>query len=52
MEVTPDKDLNGGSIGRIKTKIETNGNFELVGDIKQSNNTHLGWDVRHKQRFL
>jgi len=45
IEVTPGKDLNKGTIGSIKTKIETNDNFKLVGDLVVSFNTHLGWDV-------
>ncbi len=51
IEVTPDKDLNDGSIGRIKTKIETKDNFKLVGDLKLSFNTHLGWDVGPQATF-
>ncbi|MDP5092974.1 MAG: hypothetical protein NWQ17_06665 [Polaribacter sp.] len=45
IEVTPDSDLNGGKIASIKTKIETNENFTLVGDLKVSYNTHLGWEI-------
>lgn len=45
IEVTPDKDLNESKIASIKTKIETNENFTLVGDLKVSYNTHLGWDI-------
>ncbi len=45
IEVTPGKDLNKGKIASIKTKIETNENFKLVGDLILSYNTHLGWDV-------
>lgn len=45
IEVTPGKDLNEGKIAKIKTKIETNENFKLVGDLKVSYNTHLGWAV-------
>ncbi len=45
IEVTPGKDLNEGKIGSIKTKIETKENFKLVGELKLSYNTHLGWDV-------
>ena len=45
IEVTPEKDLNDAKIGSIKTKIETNENFELIGDLIVSYNTHLGWDV-------
>jgi hypothetical protein len=45
IEVTPGKDLNEGKIASIKTKIETNEKFKLVGDLKISYNTHLGWDV-------
>ena len=45
IEVTPGKDLNEGKIANIKTKIETNENFKLVGDLKVSYNTHLGWAV-------
>ena len=29
----------------IKTTIETNENFKLLGDLILSYNTHLGWDV-------
>ncbi|MDN3643236.1 hypothetical protein QWY87_11025 [Lutimonas halocynthiae] len=45
IEVTPGKDLNEGKIAKIKTKIETNENFKLVGDLKVSYNTHLGWAI-------
>jgi hypothetical protein len=45
IEVTPEKDLNEGKIASIKTKIETNENFKLVGDLKVSYNTHLGWEI-------
>lgn len=45
IEVTPGKDLNEGKIASIKTKIETLENFKLLGDLKVSYNTHLGWDV-------
>jgi len=45
IEVTPGKDLNEGKIASIKTKIETNENFKLVGDLKVSYNTHLGWEI-------
>jgi hypothetical protein len=45
IEVTPNKDLNDGKIASIKTKIETNENFKLVGDLKMSYNTHLGWAI-------
>lgn len=45
IEVTPNKDLNDGKIASIKTKIETTEHFKLVGDLKVSYNTHLGWDV-------
>ena len=45
IEVTPGKDLNDGKIGSIKTKIETNEKFTLVGDLKVSFNTHRGWDI-------
>ena len=43
IEVTPGKDLNEGKIASIKTKIETKENFKLLGDLKLSYNTHLGW---------
>ena len=45
IEVTPGKDLNEGKIAGIKTKIETKENFKLLGDLKISYNTHLGWEV-------
>ncbi|MHC1778155.1 MAG: glycoside hydrolase family 2 TIM barrel-domain containing protein [Lentimicrobium sp.] len=45
IEVTPGKDLNDGKIAGIKTKIETRENFKLLGDLKVSYNTHLGWEV-------
>jgi hypothetical protein len=45
IEVTPEKDLNEGKIASIKTKIDTKENFKLLGDIKVSYNTHLGWEV-------
>jgi hypothetical protein len=45
IEVTPGKDLNEGKIASIKTKIETSENFEFVGDLKLSYNTHLGWEI-------
>lgn len=45
IEVTPEKDLNKGKIASIKTKIENNENFKLVGDLKVSYNTHLGWEI-------
>jgi len=45
IEVTPGKDLNEGKIASIKTKIETKENFKLLGDLKVSYNTHLGWEV-------
>ena len=45
IEVTPGTDLNAGQIGSIKTKIETNDKFKLVGDLKVNYNTHLGWEV-------
>jgi hypothetical protein len=45
IEVTPGEDLNAGKIAGVKTKIETRENFKLVGDLKVSYNTHLGWDV-------
>ena len=43
--VTPEKDLNQGKIASIKTKIETNEKFKLIGDLKLSYNTHLGWEI-------
>lgn len=45
IEVTPGKNLNEGKIASIKTKIETSENFEFVGDLKLSYNTHLGWEI-------
>jgi hypothetical protein len=45
IEVTPGKDLNEGKIASIKTTIETNKNFILLGDLKVSYNTHLGWEI-------
>lgn len=45
IEVTPDKDLNAGKIGSIKTNIETKENFKLIDDLRVSFNTHLGWEV-------
>lgn len=45
IEVTPGKDLNKSKIASIKTKIENNENFKLVGDLKVSYNTHLGWEI-------
>jgi hypothetical protein len=45
IEVTPGKDLNEGKIASIKTTIETKDNFKLLGDLKVSYNTHLGWEV-------
>jgi len=45
IEVTPDKDLNAGKIGSIKTNIETKENFRLIDDLRVSFNTHLGWEV-------
>jgi hypothetical protein len=45
IEVTPGKDLNDGKIASIKTKIETNENFNLLGNLNVSYNTHLGWEV-------
>jgi len=45
IEVTPANDLNDGKIASIKTNIKTNKNFKLVGDLKVSFNTHLGWEV-------
>jgi hypothetical protein len=45
IEVTPGQDLNEGKIASIKTKIETNEKFKLMGDLKVSYNTHLGWEV-------
>ena len=45
IEVTPGEDLNEGKIASIKTKIETRENFEFVGDLKLSYNTHLGWEI-------
>jgi hypothetical protein len=43
--VTPDTDLNLATNATIKTRIETDKNFKLVGDLKVSFNTHLGWKV-------
>jgi hypothetical protein len=45
IEVTPEEGLNDVKVGSIKTKIETNENFRLIGDLIVSYNTHLGWDV-------
>ena len=45
IEVTPGKDLDEGKIARIKTTIEAKENFKLLGDMKVSYNTHLGWDI-------
>ena len=45
IEVTPGQDLNEGKIASIKTKIETNEKFKLMGDLKVSYNTHLGWEI-------
>ncbi len=45
IEVTPGKDLNKGQLAKVKTKIKMVENFSLVGDLKVSYNTHLGWDV-------
>jgi hypothetical protein len=45
IEVTPEEGLNDVKVGSIKTKIETNENFKLIGDLIVSYNTHLGWDV-------
>ena len=45
IEVTPENDLNESKNASIKTKIETNENFKLIGDLIVSYNTHLGWDV-------
>lgn len=45
IEVTPGKDLNKGKIASVKTKIETKENFKLLGDLRVSYNTHLGWEV-------
>jgi hypothetical protein len=44
IEVTPN-DLDKSKNASIKTKIETNKNFKLIGDLIVSYNTHLGWDV-------
>lgn len=45
IEVTPEKDLNQGKIASIKTKIENISQFKLIGDLKVSFNTHLGWAI-------
>ena len=45
IEVTPEKDLNQGKIASVKTKIENIENFKLIGDLKVSFNTHLGWAI-------
>ena len=45
IEVTPGSDLNEGKIASIKTNIESNEKFKLVGDLKVSYNTHLGWAI-------
>jgi hypothetical protein len=49
IEVTPDRDLTDGKIASIKTKIETQENFKLLGDVKVSYNTHLGWSIGEQQ---
>jgi hypothetical protein len=43
--VTPDTDLNAATNASIKTRIETQKDFKIVGDLKVSFNTHLGWKV-------
>jgi hypothetical protein len=45
IEVTPEKDLNQGKIASIKTKVENIEHFKLIGDLKVSFNTHLGWAI-------
>lgn len=45
IEVTPDRDLNAATNASVKTRIETKPNFKIVGDLKVSFNTHLGWQV-------
>jgi len=45
IEVTSGKDLNEGKIAGLKTTIETRERFRLMGDLKISYNTHLGWEV-------
>lgn len=45
IEVTPKNDLNQGKIASIKTKIENISQFKLIGDLKVSFNTHLGWAI-------
>jgi hypothetical protein len=45
IEVTPASDLNAGTNASIKTKIITQKNFNIVGDLIVSFNTHLGWEV-------
>lgn len=43
--MTPDSDLNDRKMASIKTKIETNKNFTLLGALKVSYNAHLGWET-------
>ncbi len=45
IEVTPDADLNAATNASIKTRIETQKDFKIAGDLKISFNTHLGWQV-------
>jgi hypothetical protein len=45
IEVTPGNNLSEAKKAIIKTKIETNENFKLLGDLSVSYNTHLGWEV-------
>lgn len=45
IEVTPGNNFNEAKKATIKTKIVTNENFKLLGDLTVSYNTHLGWDV-------
>jgi len=45
IEVTPHSDLNAATNASIKTRIETQKDFKIAGDLKISFNTHLGWQV-------
>lgn len=45
IEVTPSSDLNDGKIASVKTTIQTDEKFKLVGDLNVSYNTHLGWAI-------
>lgn len=52
IEVTPGNNFNEAKKATVKTKIVTNGNFKLVGDLTVSYNTHLGWDVGQQATVL